>query len=103
MPATSTAAPPTLASAMGSTASTSPSPMAPATPGTAAATSVAFSAGGATIQADSANNALVIMAPEPIYNNLRTVIDKLDVRRAQVYVEALICEVSADKAAEFGI
>ena len=62
-----------------------------------------FSAGGATIQADTANNALVIMAPEPVYNNLRAVIDKLDVRRAQVFVEALIVEVAADKAAEFGI
>ncbi len=56
-----------------------------------------------TITADTANNALVIMAPEPVYNNLRAIIDKLDVRRAQVFVEALICEVSADKAAEFGI
>ena len=35
--------------------------------------------------------------------NLRAAIDKLDVRRAQVYVEALIAEVTADKAAEFGI
>jgi general secretion pathway protein D len=43
------------------------------------------------------------MAPEPVYNNLRAIIEKLDVRRAQVYVEALIVEVSADKAAEFGI
>ena len=50
-----------------------------------------------------ANNALVILAPEHVYNNLRAVIEKLDVRRAQVYVEALIVEVSADKAAEFGI
>ena len=62
-----------------------------------------FSAGGATITADSATNALVIMAPEPVYNNLRAIIEKLDVRRAQVFVEALIVEVSADKAAEFGI
>ncbi len=52
-----------------------------------------FSAGGATIQADPANNALIIMAPEPVYNNLRAIIDKLDVRRAQVFVEALIVEV----------
>ncbi len=64
---------------------------------------VAFTAGGATIQADTANNALLIAAPEPVYNNLRAVIEKLDIRRAQVFVEALIVEVSADKAAEFGI
>ncbi len=73
-------------------------PFTPASPGNGA-----FSAGGATISADSASNSLVIMAPEPIYNNLRTIIDKLDVRRAQVFIEALIAEVSADKAAEFGI
>jgi general secretion pathway protein D len=64
---------------------------------------LSFSANGATITADVATNALVIMAPEPVYNNLRAIIDKLDVRRAQVFVEALIVEVSADKAAEFGI
>ena len=63
----------------------------------------AFAAGGAMIQADTANNALIIMAPEPVYNNLRAVIERLDARRAQVFVEALIVEVSADKAAEFGI
>jgi general secretion pathway protein D len=62
-----------------------------------------FSAGGATIQADSANNALIVMAPEPIYNNIRAIVEKLDVRRAQIYVEALVVEVTADKAAEFGI
>jgi len=61
------------------------------------------STGNVTIQADVANNALVIMGPEPIYNNLRTIIDRLDVRRAQVFVEALIVEVTADKAAQFGI
>jgi general secretion pathway protein D len=34
---------------------------------------------------------------------VRTVIDKLDVRRAQVFIESLIVEVSGDQAAEFGI
>ena len=62
-----------------------------------------LAAPGVTVQADSANNALIIMAPEPIYNNLRAIVEKLDVRRAQVYVEALIVEVAADKAAELGI
>ena len=63
----------------------------------------AFTAGGATIQADAANNALLIMAPEPVYNNIRAVVEKLDIRRAQVYIEALVVEVTADRAAEFGI
>jgi general secretion pathway protein D len=69
----------------------------------AASPTTAFSAGGAMIQADTTNNALVIMAPEPVYNNLRAVIERLDSRRAQVFVEALIVEVTADKAAEFGV
>ena len=73
-----------------------------ATSATSAA-STAFAVGGAMIQADTSNNALVIMAPEPVYNNLRAVIERLDTRRAQVFVEALIVEVSSDKAAEFGI
>jgi general secretion pathway protein D len=70
---------------------------------TPATAPTAFSAGGAMIQADTANNALIIMAPEPVYNNLRAVIERLDTRRAQVFVEALIVELTSDKAAEFGI
>jgi general secretion pathway protein D len=60
-------------------------------------------AGGGVIQADAATNALIITAPDAVYNNLRSVVELLDVRRAQVFVEALIAEVTADKAAEFGI
>ena len=59
--------------------------------------------GGGMVQADVASNALIITAPTAIYNNLRDVVEKLDVRRAQVYVEALIVEVEADKAAQFGV
>lgn len=55
------------------------------------------------IQADASTNSIIITAPDAIYNNLRAALDKLDVRRAQVYVEALIAELTADKAAEFGI
>ncbi|HKW80431.1 MAG TPA: type II secretion system protein GspD, partial [Casimicrobiaceae bacterium] len=51
----------------------------------------------------AANNALLVMAPEPLYNNIRAIVEKLDVRRAQIYIEALVVEVTADKAAEFGI
>ena len=72
-------------------------------PQTNSNSAVAFSAGGATVYADSTINALVISAPTGVYNNLRSVIEQLDVRRAQVYVEALIAEVQADRAAEFGI
>lgn len=55
------------------------------------------------IQADPATNTLIITASEPVYRGLRTVIDQLDTRRAQVFVESLIVEVSANKAAEFGV
>lgn len=73
----------------------------------AAGATAAIAAGGANtggqIQADPATNSLIITASEPQYRQLRAVIDKLDARRAQVFVESLIAEVSADKAAEFGI
>lgn len=58
---------------------------------------------GGQIQADPATNSLIITAAEPVYRQLRAVIDQLDSRRAQVYVESLIAEVNDDKAAEFGI
>ncbi|MFM9880771.1 MAG: type II secretion system secretin GspD [Burkholderiaceae bacterium] len=58
---------------------------------------------GGQIQADPATNSLIITAPEPQYRQLRAVIDKLDSRRAQVFVETLIAEVNTDKAAEFGV
>lgn len=55
------------------------------------------------IQADAATNSLLITAPDHVFNTLRGVIDKLDMRRAQLYIEALIAEVTTDKASEFGI
>ncbi len=55
------------------------------------------------IQADPATNSIIITAPQPLYRNIRAIIDKLDARPAQVIIESLIAEVSADKAAEFGI
>ncbi|GAB3250581.1 type II secretion system protein D [Chitinimonas naiadis] len=60
-------------------------------------------ANGVAIQADPTTNALIVTAPDNIYNNIRAVIDKLDARRAQVYVEAMIAEVSVTKGGEFGI
>ncbi len=58
---------------------------------------------GGQVQADTATNSLIITAPDPQYRQLREVIERLDARRAQVYVESLIAEVSADRAAEFGV
>lgn len=55
------------------------------------------------VQADAASNALLISAPDAVFAHIKAIIEKLDVRRAQVYVEALIVEITADKAAEFGV
>jgi general secretion pathway protein D len=88
-------------SALGQTRAATPAGAAPL-----GQTSAPAQAGPSTpgiIQADAATNSIIITAPDPIYNNLRAALEKLDVRRAQVYVEALIAEVTADKVAEFGI
>ncbi|MGU1732594.1 type II secretion system secretin GspD [Pseudomonas aeruginosa] len=72
-------------------------------PGAMGEENSAFSAGGVTVQADATTNTLLISAPEPLYRNLREVIDLLDQRRAQVVIESLIVEVSEDDSSEFGI
>ena len=71
----------------------------------AAAAPISPSAGPSTggfIQADPATNSLVITAPEPLYRQVRAMIDQLDARRAQVYIESLIVEVTGNNAADFG-
>lgn len=65
--------------------------------------STGFSQNGISVQADVATNTLLISAPEPVYRNLRRVIDQLDQRRAQVLVESLIVEVNQTDAAELGV
>ena len=93
----------TLRAAMGGNVAAVAAPTgAPGAPGSTGAMVQTTSTGG-QIQADAATNSLIITAPEPQYRQLRAVIDKLDARRAQVFVESLIAEVSVEKAAEFGI
>jgi general secretion pathway protein D len=58
---------------------------------------------GGQIQADPATNSLIISAPDPVYRELRAVIDQLDQRRAQVFVESLIAEVYTNRVADFGV
>lgn len=55
------------------------------------------------IQADASTNTLIITASEPVYRNLRMIIEQLDARRAQVYIESLIVEVTDTQAAAFGV
>ena len=57
---------------------------------------------GGFIQADPSTNSLVITAADPLYRQIRGVIDQLDGRRAQVFVESMIVEMDASKAAELG-
>ena len=55
------------------------------------------------VQAEPNMNALIITAPSSLMRNLKAVVTRLDVRRAQVLIEAVIAEVSADRDNEFGI
>jgi len=69
---------------------------------TASVTGAAQPSTGGFIQADPATNSLVITGPEPLYKQVRALIDQLDTRRAQVYIESMIVEVSGGDAADFG-
>ena len=90
----------TLRAAMGAGAGSNATPAGGAAPGGASAPATTT---GGQVQADIATNSLIITAPDPQYRQLREVIDLLDGRRAQVFIESLIAEVSSDKAADFGI
>ena len=82
-------------------------PTAPGATGASAATSALSSSSnpttGGIIQAEPATNSIIITASEPLYRSLRNVIEQLDRRRTQVYIESLIVEVSSTNAAELGI
>jgi general secretion pathway protein D len=69
----------------------------------AAASPQAQAEKSAMVWADTQNNALVITAPPKIMRAVMNIIDKLDIRRPQVLVEAIIVEVNTDKSAEFGV
>lgn len=71
--------------------------------GGAAGSASSSGASTATIQAHEGDNALVISAPPAIYRSLLAVIRQLDIRRAQVLIEAVIAEVSDETANELGI
>lgn len=70
---------------------------------TSSLTSTSAPTTGGLIQADPATNSLIITASEPYYKHLRQVIEQLDKRRTQVYVEALIVEVASTNSARLGI
>ena len=70
-----------------------------------AASAASFSLAGGTgsIWADKDTNALVITAPQRTMRAINAVIDKLDIRRAMVRVQAIIAEVSVDKTSDLGV
>jgi general secretion pathway protein D len=76
---------------------------APGAGGQAAAPVPPAQQGTATIWADPPTNSLVITAPPKIMRNLRTVIDKLDIRRAQVKLETFIADISLERSVELGV
>ena len=63
----------------------------------------AASGNSLNIQADQVSNALVITAPMSVFRSLRSVIQQLDIPRAQVHIEAIIAEVSMDASNELGV
>ncbi|GAB4371434.1 MAG: type II secretion system secretin GspD [Deltaproteobacteria bacterium] len=72
-------------------------------PGTIKGVITAELEGGVKITADKATNSLIIIASPNDYQTLVDVIRKLDIRRRQVYVEALVMEISLDKGRDVGI
>jgi len=56
-----------------------------------------------SIQADEGTNSLLISATPDVMRSLEAVIKQLDIRRAQVLVEAIIVEISEDKFSELGV
>jgi general secretion pathway protein D len=71
--------------------------------GNAASATVSLAGGTATIWADKDTNSLIITAGQRTMRAVNAIIDKLDIRRAQVIVQAIICEVSVDKTSDLGV
>ncbi|MEW6168586.1 MAG: type II secretion system secretin GspD [Pseudomonadota bacterium] len=76
--------------------------------GTTAAPAAAPTGGGGAYErtrvlADKDTNALIITAPPKTMRQIRDVIAQLDIQRAQVLVEAIIAEVSANKSSQLGV
>jgi len=73
-----------------------------ATQATAPVSASAGPSTGGFIQADPSTNSLIITAPEPLYKQVRALIDQLDTRRAQVYIESMIVEVDGGDSVDLG-
>jgi general secretion pathway protein D len=74
--------------------------------GAAGAAPVLSGSGGdksVSIWAEPQTNALVVTAPPKVMRSVMAIVDRLDIRRAQVLVEAILVEMSADKAMDLGV
>jgi general secretion pathway protein D len=86
----------------GTTPTAAPPPRSAPPPATGGAAISAELEGGVKVTADKATNSLIVVASSNDYEVLLGVIKKLDIRRRQVYVEAVIMEISLDKSRELG-
>ena len=75
----------------------------PAGQGAAAASAAQSAEKSAMVWADPTNNALIITAPVKLMRAIMAIIDKLDIRRPQVLVEAIIADIDYNKNAELGV
>jgi len=76
---------------------------APSAVATSALSSGSNPSTGGLIQADPTTNSLIITASEPLYRNLTRVVEQLDKRRTQIYIETMIVELTSANAAELGV
>ena len=58
---------------------------------------------GVQVWADPQNNAIIVNAPPKMMRSLMSIVDRLDIRRPQVLVEAIIVEVTADRTSQLGV
>jgi general secretion pathway protein D len=85
------------------TANRPKTPAPPPPPGGRSTTAAELFSGEVKVSADKSTNALVIIASQNDYRSLVRVIEKLDIQRRQVFVEAVIMEVNLDRNSELGI
>src|SRR5205085_2716367 len=90
-----------LSSARGRTGTGAPG--APPIPGGGGATSADLFSGQVKITADKNTNSLVVIASQADYRNLVKVVEQLDIRRRQVFVEAVIMEVNLENDLDVGV
>lgn len=76
---------------------------APGAAGAAGASPTAAQDRNTTIWADKQTNALVVTAAPKMMRQIMSVVDKLDIRRAQVHLEAILVEITTTRAAELGV